>query len=208
MKSEDRKVIRSGFWYTISNFISKGIVFLTTPVFTRLMSVSAFGEYSSFITWQSLLVLVLPLALYSSVNRARLDFPGEMDNYLTSITLMGSGITALFYIIILFFLDEFEFFFGMDSLYIHIMFLFILLEPALSNFQSLNQAEFNYRTVTVISLSSCALSVSASILFSYVFEDKMLGRVIGYDGTLIVFYALVYIRILTKGRKPSIQYLK
>lgn len=48
---KSKKALKSGIWYTISNFLSKGIIFLTTPIFTRIMTVSAYGEYSSFITW-------------------------------------------------------------------------------------------------------------------------------------------------------------
>lgn len=200
--NNNQKALKSGLWYTVSNFLTKGIVFLTTPIFTRIMSKAAYGEYSSFITWQSLLLLVLPLALYSTVNRARFDFPDKMDDYLTSITLAGSVVTAIAYTIVLVFMDQFEAFFGMSRFYISIMFLFVLLEPALANFQSLMQARYQYRVVTVISLCSCVISVGMSIAGSFLFEDQMLGRVLGYDLSLVLFYICVYVWILYHGRHP------
>lgn len=194
-----KKALKSGIWYTISNFFSKGFVFLTTPIFTRIMSVSAFGEYSSFITWQSLLVLMLPLALYSTVNRARLDFPGRMDEYLSSITMAGSVFTLMVYLFVLIFRDSFQDFFNMSLFYINVMFIFAAFEPALANFQARNQVEYKYKLVTAISLSSCVISVVLSIIGSYTFKDQMLGRVLGYDGSLLIFYITVYIYILKNG---------
>ena len=32
------KALKAGFWYTFSNFLIKGIAFLTMPIFTRIMS--------------------------------------------------------------------------------------------------------------------------------------------------------------------------
>lgn len=197
--TKSKKALKSGIWYTISNFLSKGIVFLTTPIFTRIMTVEAYGKYSSFVTWQSLLLLVLPLALYSTINRARLDFPGKMNEFLSSITLMGSIFTLISYVIVLLFRDFFQDFFRMDMIYINIMFMFIFFEPALSNYQGKNQVEYNYKVVTAISLSACVTSIALSIIGSLVFEDQMLGRVIGYDGTLIVLYVVIYFYILKKG---------
>lgn len=196
---KSKKALKSGIWYTISNFLSKGIIFLTTPIFTRIMTVSAYGEYSSFITWQSLLLLVLPLALYSTINRARLDFPNEMDEYLSSITLAGSIFTLIIYVVVLLFRDFFQNVFSLSMLYINIMFIFIMFEPALANFQARNQVEYKYKIVTAISISSCIASVVLSIVGSYAFENQILGRVIGYDGTLLVFYVITYIYILKKG---------
>ena len=82
MQNLDKKALKSGFFYTFSNFLTKGIVFLTTPLFSRIMSEQAFGAYSAFITWQTLLLCVLPLGLDTTVNRARLDFPDKLEQYL------------------------------------------------------------------------------------------------------------------------------
>lgn len=36
-------IIKSGLWYTISNFLSKGILFLATPLFPRTFALSVAG---------------------------------------------------------------------------------------------------------------------------------------------------------------------
>ena len=79
--SSIKKIISSSIWYTISNVITKGIGFLTAPIFARIMSKNQFGAYSNFITWLNLLATVVSANLYVSVNRAKLDFPKELDNY-------------------------------------------------------------------------------------------------------------------------------
>ena len=36
--SNNIKALRSGVWYIVANVIMKGIVFFTTPIFTRILS--------------------------------------------------------------------------------------------------------------------------------------------------------------------------
>ena len=67
MKSAN-KVVFSGIWYTISNFMIKGMVFLTVPIFARLMDKSQFGDYSNYTTWLHLLMVIVSFNLYASVN--------------------------------------------------------------------------------------------------------------------------------------------
>ena len=43
--------LKAGFWYVISNFLVKGIAFITTPIFARMMSAENYGEFSNFASW-------------------------------------------------------------------------------------------------------------------------------------------------------------
>lgn len=45
------KTLNSAVWYTISSIMAKGITVLLTPFFTRILSVSEYGEYTNFISW-------------------------------------------------------------------------------------------------------------------------------------------------------------
>ena len=48
----NNKVLKSGIWFTISNFIVKSIGFITTPIFTRMLSKSEFGDFNNFTTFK------------------------------------------------------------------------------------------------------------------------------------------------------------
>lgn len=208
MQNLDKKAIRSGAMYTISNFLTKGLVFLSTPIFARIMSIKAFGEYSAFTTWQALLLCLLPLGLDSTVTRARLDFPGRLEGYLSSVAVAGTVFSVAAYGIVMLFPDFFMDLFKMNMTLIHIMFAYMILYPALTLFQARNSAEFRYKTSTAISLSSAILSLVLSIIFSWLFEDQMLGRVIGYDGVYIAFCAVLLVYILWKGRTVKWEYIR
>ena len=52
------KVIKAGFGYVIGNYLLKGLVFLTIPIFTRLLSPSDFGVYNTFAAYESIGTIV------------------------------------------------------------------------------------------------------------------------------------------------------
>ena len=40
-----KKALKSGVWYTLSNFLINGAAFITTPFFARLLTKTEYGEY-------------------------------------------------------------------------------------------------------------------------------------------------------------------
>ena len=55
---ENKKVIKASFWYTVSSILLKGIGFITTPIFVRILTKSEFGTYSNIITWYSIITII------------------------------------------------------------------------------------------------------------------------------------------------------
>ena len=52
VKSE---VIRTSAIYIVSSVLIKGVVFLTMPIFTKILSVSDYGVYNTYIAYEGVL---------------------------------------------------------------------------------------------------------------------------------------------------------
>ena len=93
----DKKAIKSGVWYTISNFIVKSIGFITTPIFTRLMTQTEFGNYSKYLSWQSIAVIIMTLNLEATLVSAKYDYKNKFDQYIFSVLNLSmlSGFKSL-----------------------------------------------------------------------------------------------------------------
>ncbi|MCI8362955.1 MAG: oligosaccharide flippase family protein [Clostridia bacterium] len=207
MKSAN-KVVFSGIWYTISNFMIKGMVFLTVPIFARLMDKSQFGDYSNYTTWLHLLMVIVSFNLYASVNRARLDYPQQLDAYCSSILLFGTIITAGFYFFIYLNLPIFEKIFSVDRFYIHLMFSYLLVQPALEVFQIKQTVLYQYKANVAVGITSTFLTTAVSVLLVLFMEDKLKGRVIGYLFPLIFLNIIIYGYFIIKGRCFRLSYCK
>ena len=79
------KFLSSGIWYTIGNMLIKGIVFLSLPIFTRLLSPEDFGYYNTYIAYQSIMSVVVGLGLSGCIKNAKIDYCNSYNEFVTSI---------------------------------------------------------------------------------------------------------------------------
>ena len=53
--------VRASFWFLICSFLQKGISMITTPIFTRIMSTSDYGQYGVFNSWYGIITIIVAL---------------------------------------------------------------------------------------------------------------------------------------------------
>ena len=193
-------VIKAGIWYTLSSFLTKGVAFITTPIFTRLLSSNDYGEYSNFVAWAGILVIVATMEMHATVNRARYDYD-NLDGYLSSVAITGTIVTTVLWGIVQLFPDFFCRFFSMDMPYINILFITTMVSPALQLLQAKNRINYKYKTYVALSFGSVLLSTLVSLGLVLLMQNKLAGRIIGHYGTVFVIDLCVYIYIIYKGRQ-------
>ena len=67
----------------------RGIGFLTTPIFARLLSQNEFGRYSNYTSWLGILTILASLNLEASLITAKTDFRETFDEYIGSMMALG-----------------------------------------------------------------------------------------------------------------------
>ena len=83
--SDENTAQRAGLGYTISNIILKGIIFLSLPVFSRLLSPSDFGIYNNYLAYEGIISGIMSLGLYSCIKKAVFDFKDNFNSFFSSI---------------------------------------------------------------------------------------------------------------------------
>ena len=68
------KVARAGIGYTVGNYFLKGLSFFTIPIFARLLSTEDYGIVNTFSAYESILFVLIGLAIHSSFKNARYKF--------------------------------------------------------------------------------------------------------------------------------------
>lgn len=199
-KTKAKVEIKAGLWYTISSFMTKGIAFISTPLFTRLLSSDDYGECSNFVAWSGIIVIVATMEMHTTVNRARYDYD-NLDGYLSSVALSGTFVTTLLWGIVQMFPNFFTSFFSMEMPYINLLFITTMVSPALQLLQAKNRINYNYKTYVALSFGSALLSTLVSLGLVLLMQDKLAGRIIGHYGTVFIIDLCVYIYIINKGRQ-------
>lgn len=205
---EETKVIKAGIWYTISNILIKGIAFITLPIFTRILSSNDLGDFSNILSWFNILAIVTTFEISSSISIARFDFKKELNEYISSSLVLGTIITAFFYIVILFFHEFFENLFSIDFITLNIMFTYLLVYPSVQMYLMKCQINYQYIPVIIVSALNAVLSSVCSIILILCMKNKLYGRILGYFIPLLIVSIVIYIKLIISGKNISRKYWK
>ena len=78
---------KSSIAFVLSSFVLKGISFLTTPIFTRLMDQTQYGIIAEYNSWLSIIDVFALLGLTSAgvFNVGLNDYRDSRDQYISSV---------------------------------------------------------------------------------------------------------------------------
>ena len=88
--------------YVLSSFLLKGINFITTPIYTRVMSVEEYGSVSTAVSVTSFIAIFICFQISSSVNTAKIEYPGNTFRTYTKNITVFALVAALLWSIPLF----------------------------------------------------------------------------------------------------------
>lgn len=192
---------KAGSYYMAGNLFSKGISFLTIPIFTRMLSTSDYGIVTTYNSWVSILTMVIGCALHMSIRMAFIDYKDKIDDFLsTTITFTLENSLFLSALVIS----------GTYFIKINLSFTLIVLcllqgiSGAIAEDYSIYlMMKFHYKARTALmilpNLISCVLSIIA-VRFM-VKEDAYMGKIIP---TVFVFVVLGIILVNLTYRKSRV----
>lgn len=199
--NNSNKALKSGFWYIMSNFLVKGMAFLTIPVFTRLLTQEEFGIFNNFLSWQNILIILFTLNLESTIISAKYDYKEKLDEYILSVLFLSFVNTIICSIIINIFNSYFENLFDLKASYINAMLLYILFIPAVNLFIIKERFFFEYKKSIIVGLITSIGSTILSLILVCTMNNKLSGRILGAVIPTIILGIIFYLYFLKKGKK-------
>lgn len=190
----NQKAAKAGIGYTIGNIFIKGLSFLTLPIFTRLMTTADYGIYTTYIAYESILTIIVSLGLYASLKNAKIDFSGQIDKYVSSISLLPIIFSILLILLISPFQGKLSVVLGLDSILLTFMILQSCASGLLTLYNCRISLDYSYKAFVGISIFNTIGNVAVSlILILFLFKNNAYyGRILGtfIPITLIALYVL------------------
>ncbi|MDC1533642.1 oligosaccharide flippase family protein [Polaribacter sp.] len=172
------KNIKAGAFYVFANFFDKALIFLTIPVFTRILSSSDYGIVSTYLSIVSTMSIIIGLSLGSSLRSAVIDFKEELDHYLSSIlflAVLNFILTSSIIIIVTTYFSELDM----------VLVLFCLLQSFMSficitiNIKYMMKGDYIKRTL-LLTLPNIFIVTLSFLFIINMNNNKYLGRIIPY----------------------------
>lgn len=140
--------VKASITFFLANVITAGIAYITTPLYTRLLTAEEFGQVSVFLTWFQLLGIIAMFNLSAGVfNNGMVDYPTKRNEYSFSLLILSNIITLIFMLPIILFYVKIKIWIGMEIKYLYLMMALFLLQPAYSFWAAKLRYELKYKPI-------------------------------------------------------------
>lgn len=202
------KALKSGIWYTASNFLLRSIGFITTPIFTRLLTKAEFGAYNNYTSWLSIVTIFVTLNLESTLISARFDYKDQFDEYILSVLSLSTLSAAIWLLFANIFMNPISNFLSLDRVYVNAMLIYLIFLPAINLFQSRERYRYEYKKTVATSLFVSLGTSICSVLLVLTMHNRLLGRVLGSIIPTVILGFALYIFFIREGKKINVSYWK
>lgn len=197
--------VKASFAFFFSSVVTSGIAYITTPVYTRILTTDEYGQVSVFLTWLQLFGIVAMFCLSMGVfNNGMVDFPDRRDEYSFSILILSNIITILFTIFLFSVYPLIKPIIGMSHSLLFLMTVIFLFQPAYNFWVARQRYEYKYKFVVFWAIINALISPSIAIIACIYHSpgDRLYPRLFGAEVPLIVVYIAFHVYL---GRKANFE---
>lgn len=193
--------------FAISSFATSGINYITTPIFTRLLSTSEYGLIAVYNSWFEIIRVFASLTLIfpGILNVGLYEHSDNRWKYLSSmlgITAVCTGIIACLYLP---FRQQINTFFNLPTILVSLMLLMCFFQPATIFWTQKQRYEIRYKVSFLVSVGSAiaaqAISVLCVLIFRHSGQNLAIVRLWSAGLTNLLVAVYLYIYIYKNGRK-------
>lgn len=182
---DNRLAFKSGVLYLIAEFFTRGISFLITPIFTRLLPTAVFADVKIYESWVYLFAPIVSVSLYQSMSRAKFDYKDHYDAFLSSTLALIAVISLGVFGVSWFAIRVLERLLGFSGPLLLLMLLYSLAYNGIQCIQLYARQLMHYKSNIALTMLAVIPAVLISVLF-----------VLKYSGT-VTDERLLFIRIVS-----------
>ncbi|MCD7717142.1 MAG: oligosaccharide flippase family protein [Lachnospiraceae bacterium] len=170
--------VKATFWFTICNFILKGISFFTVPLFTRLLSTSEYGTVTIYNSYQQIFLIFATFELsLGAYQRGILKFKDSVREFTKSIQYLCTLITIILFVVTWCFKDIFIQLTDTNSFILILMFGYFLMEPAYSCWMNEKRFNYCYMPAVIVTIAFTVITTVGSLLAVFFVEQTAFIRI-------------------------------
>ena len=176
-----KTLLKDSIIYGISKYLSVFAAIFLMPIYTRLLSEADYGIMEIVNSWNTFVIVLLPLGLSSSIIRFQRDMEGHVrikNGYLGTILLTLSGLCAVYVGLMIVlkpylvqFLGNYP---GIDEIYYHSIFIAVS-SIYLEYFLTLLQAQLRKIHYLIVSITNLMVMVILGFVLVYNFNMGIVG---------------------------------
>lgn len=172
--------IKASFWFMVMTVFQKGVMLLVTPFYTRLLTTSEYGYYSTYTTWSGILGVFATLSLSNGAfNNGMLRYEKDRDSYISAMQGLSSLSTIIVFGFIFTIRDFFVSVSGLEFGICILMFVSFYFYPAFSYWSGYQRYQYKYKALCVYTMITVILGPVFSLFLIIYTSEHQYAVIIG-----------------------------
>lgn len=204
--------IKATFWFTICNFLLKGISFITVPLFAQLLSTDEYGIVSIYNSYQQIFLIFATLELsLGAFQRGILKYRKDIYLFGESVQLLWSINTIIMFLIVLPFKDIFIKLTDTSLTVFILMFMYFIFYPSYDCWVTKKRFDYKYKPAVIATILFTLFTTMGSLISVAIIghnaEIKITSMLILQILFCIPFYIKnINFRIIKKNKTKVIEF--
>ena len=169
--------VKASLWFTICNFMQRGITMITTPIFTRVLSEEQYGLISTFNSWQTILLMLTSLSLYKAIMNLYIKNDNQ-EQVLSAVTGLSVLLTGVWLLIYLLFSDSISTTMQMSKKLVFCLFVTFIAQSVINCWSVYERYIYDYRKLIIVTITLTALSSFLGLVCVLFVSNSAEGRII------------------------------
>lgn len=189
--------VRASFWFAVCSMLQKGIQFIVTPIFTRLLTTEQYGQFSLYQSWETMFLTVITLKLADVVfNNGMIRFDNDRDAFISAMQGLSAVSILLAFCVYLTAPDRWDSLLGLPRILVVAMFIQVFFTPPWQFWTMRQRFEYRYRALTAVTLLLAVSNPILGLIAVHLTPERGIARALSaallttLEGIFFCFYNL------------------
>lgn len=191
--------VKAAFWFTVCNFLQRGISMITTPIFTRMLSTDEYGLYSTYLSWETVLAMVVTLSLYKAMMNLYVKYDNQ-EKILSALCGLELLLSLIWLGIGIIFRKPLADLLQLPESLVCCLFVGFIFQAVFQCWSLYKRYVYDYRTLILTTLISTAGSAVLGVVAIAFFSPTAESRVISSTFVTVVIGIVLYVTVFKNGK--------
>lgn len=193
--------VKASLWFLICSFMQRGISVITTPIFTRLLSTSEYGQYGVFTSWLGIASAVVTLNLcYGMYSQGLIKFEEDRARFSSSLQGLAFVLVNVWTAVYLIAKDGVNALTGLTTAQTLLMLVMVWTSTVFNFWATSKRVNYDYRLLVAVTIAVSLLKPVLGIALVVNSSDRVTARVFGLALVELLGYGWMFFIQMKQGR--------
>lgn len=194
------KPVKAAFWFTVCSFLQRGISMIATPIFTRLLSTENYGLYSTYLSWETVLMMFVTLSLYKAMMNLYVKYENQ-EMVLSAVCGLELVLSLTWLVIGISFRNLVAEWLGLSPQLVCCLFTGFIFQAVVQCWSLYKRYIYDYKTLVAVTLLSTVGSTLFGVVAVVFVSPTAEARVLSNTIVMALIGIVMYYSVFKKGKE-------